>query len=75
MSNFEALSGQAMQEFQDSLGLTAEEFRAFAEILRSLDVSPKTELMHRLNLRLQDIDPGPSVNWQGERGLRPNGWG
>lgn len=74
MTEFDNL-GPAMTEFRDSLGLTAEEFRLFVEALDGIDVTPKAELKHRLNMRLQDVDPGPPVNWQGERGLRPNGWG
>lgn len=64
-SNF----GPAMEEFRDSLGLTAEEFQSFVEALDAVDFSPKGELLHRLNMRVQGIDPGPSVNWRGERGL------
>lgn len=58
-----------MKEFAEALGLTEKEMSKFAEAVSSVDVSPKAELLHRLNLRVQDIDPGPSINWRGERGL------
>ncbi|ASX99277.1 hypothetical protein SEA_MOLIVIA_53 [Arthrobacter phage Molivia] len=63
------MTKSAMQELAESLGLTAEEFSEFAKAIESVDVSPKAELMHRLNLRVQDIDPGPSINWPGDRAI------
>lgn len=61
--------GTAMQEFRASLGLTEEEFSKFTEALDDIDYSPQGELKHRLNLRVQGIDPGPSINWKGDRGI------
>lgn len=59
-------------EFVEALGLTEEEVAKFAAAVEGVDMSPKGELKHRLNLSVQGIDPGPSVNWAGERGLRFN---
>jgi len=58
-----------MKNFAESLGLSVEDFRKLAAAVESVDVTPKAELMHRLNLRVQDIDPGPSINWPGDRAI------
>lgn len=63
------MNGSAMDELRRALGLTENEFAKFAAAVSSVDVSPKAELMHRLNLSVQGIDPGPSINWRGERAL------
>lgn len=54
----------------EAMGLTADELAQFTEALEGFDLSPKGELKHRLNLSVQGVDPGPSVNWKGERGFR-----
>lgn len=59
----------AMEQLMNSLGLGAEAFAKLAQAVEAVDVSPKAELMHRLNLRVQDIDPGPSINWPGDRAI------
>lgn len=61
--------GSAMTELMQSLGLDEEHFQHFVNALDDLDMSPKGELKHRLNLRVQDIDPGPSINWPGDRAI------
>lgn len=58
-----------MDELMKALGLSAEEFKQFAEAIEGIDMSPKGELKHRLNLSVQGVDPGPSINWKGERGF------
>ena len=58
-----------MTDFMASMGLTAAEMKRLEEAFDSIDVSPKGELLHRLNLRVQGVDPGPSVNWKGDRGF------
>lgn len=60
----------AMEQLMSAMGLGEEDFAKFAEVVDGLDMSPKGELKHRLNLSVQGVDPGPSVNWKGERGLR-----
>lgn len=59
----------AMQHLADGMGLSPEEMRKLVEAVMEVDVTPKMELMHRLNLRVQDIDPGPSINWPGDRAI------
>lgn len=56
-------------EFVEAIGLTEQEIAKFAEAFEGVDMSPKGELKHRLNLSVQGIDPGPSVNWAGVRAL------
>lgn len=63
------MNKSAMQELAESLGFTAEEMSKLMAAVEAVDVSPKAELMHRLNLRVQDIDPGPSINWPGDRAI------
>jgi len=58
----------------DELGIAEDDRLAFMlnldKAARALTSSPKQELQWRLNARLRGDDPGPSVNWAGERGLR-----
>lgn len=56
-----------------AMGVHADEVEKFiaavGKAARALNTDARAELKFRLNEQLQGRDPGPSVNWPGERGL------
>lgn len=57
----------------DELGIAEEDREQFlinvGAAASALTSSPKDELRWRLNAWCRGDDPGPSVNWPGERGM------
>jgi hypothetical protein len=57
----------------DELGIPEEDRMQFllnvGAAARALTASPKDELLWRVNAWCRGDDPGPSVNWPGDRGM------
>lgn len=54
-----------MQKLADTTNLTREQIDSINSMFDA-----RQELLERLNIRLRGGDPGPSLNWRGEDGLR-----
>ncbi|ALY10125.1 hypothetical protein RINGS_48 [Arthrobacter phage Rings] len=60
-----------IDKLAESLNGTRAEIEATFSIFKdlNLDVSPKAELLHRLNMIVKNQDPGEPYNWRGVRGF------
>ncbi|ALY08401.1 hypothetical protein SEA_THUNDERCLAP_49 [Arthrobacter phage Thunderclap] len=62
---------ELLNKLAESLNGTQAEIEATFEIFKNLnlDISPKAELLHRLNMIVKNQDPGEPYNWRGVRGF------